>query len=256
MFLLILGASLTTFDRFQANARLSEQRNDASEEARRMADSLARDLRNLADPTTEALSIERNMPQDLVFRSVDPEATGTDANRVGVRRVRYCLDAPTGYVWRSTQTWTTLASPGVPDTGACGATDAWAGTCVAGSTCERKVVAQFVTNARPATPRPLFIYNNTTADAVTYIRVHVDVDVNAADRRAGRARHRQRRDAAQPEPPAGRRPRPARALGRQRLRPQRVGLLRSRGGAADVRVPQDDRRRRGAPSEPRRSRRR
>ena len=180
MFLVILGASLTTFDRFQANARLSEQRNDASEEARRMVDSLARDLRNLADPTTEALSIERNTASDLVFRSVNPDATGADANRVGVRRVRYCLDAPTGYVWRATQTWTTLASPAVPDTGACGAADAWTGTCVAGSNCERKVVAQFVSNARPVTPRALFTYNSGTADSVTYIRVHANIDVNAA----------------------------------------------------------------------------
>jgi len=78
LFLVILGASLTTFERFQANARLSERRNDASQEIRLMIDSLKRDLRNLADPTTEALSIERDEADDLVFRSVDPAATGID----------------------------------------------------------------------------------------------------------------------------------------------------------------------------------
>jgi len=180
IFLAILGASLTSFDGFQANARLSEKRNDASEEARRMIDSLTRDLRNLADPTTEALSIERKAGDDLVFRSVDPDATGTDPNRVGVRRVRYCLDAPNGLVYRSTQRWTTLASPAMPSTSACGPTDAWA-SCAAGSTCEQTVVAQFVTNMRSAPSRDLFVYNSATTDSVTFIRVHAHIDVNAAD---------------------------------------------------------------------------
>ena len=180
IFLVILGVTLTTFERYQANARLSEQRNDASEQVRRMIDALTRDLRNLADPTTEALSIESNQPADLVFRSVDPAATGADANRVGVRRVRYCLDAPNARVYRETQTWTTLASPAVPATGACGAADAWTGTCVGGSTCDHVVVAEFVTNSRPATPRPLFAYNSSTTDSVTFIGVHAYVDVNSA----------------------------------------------------------------------------
>jgi len=171
IFLLILGASLTTFERFQANARLSEQRNDASEQIRRMIDALTGDLRNLADPTTQALSIELNLDTDLVFRSVDPAATGTDANRVGVRRVRYCLDAPSGKVYRETQTWTTLASPGVPATAACGAADAWTA---------RQVVSEFVTNSRPMPLRALFTYNSATAASVTFIGVHAYVDVNSA----------------------------------------------------------------------------
>jgi hypothetical protein len=145
-----------------------------------MIDALTRDLRNLADPTTEALSIESGQASDLVFRSVDPAATGADANRVGVRRVRYCLDVPNGRVWRETQRWTTLASPAVPSTAACGAADAWAGTCVAGSTCDHTVVAEFVTNSRPATPRPLFAYNGATTDSITFIGVHAYVDVNSA----------------------------------------------------------------------------
>ena len=176
---MLLSATLTTFESFQRNARLSEERNDASEQARRIIDSLTRDLRNLADPTTEAQSIELMGANDLVFRSVDPAATGTDANRVGVRRVRYCLDAPNGRVYRSTQQWTTLATPAVPATAVCGDGDAWSGC--AASTCQRTVVAQFVTNARPATPRPLFLYNGATAEAVTFIRVHPRIDVNAAD---------------------------------------------------------------------------
>lgn len=180
IFLTILGATLGTFERYQANSRLSEQRNDASEQVRRMIDALTRDLRNLADPTTEALSIESGQANDLVFRSVDPDATGADANLVGVRRVRYCLDVPNGRVWRETQRWSTLASPAVPSTAACGAADAWTGTCVAASTCDRYATAEFVTNARPATPRPLFTYNSATTDSITFIGVHAYVDVNSA----------------------------------------------------------------------------
>jgi prepilin-type N-terminal cleavage/methylation domain-containing protein len=209
VFLVILGATLTTFDRFQVNARLAEQRNDASEEVRRAADLLARDLRNLADPTTEALSIERRTGTDLVFRSVDPAATGTDANRVGVRRVRYCLDAANSRIYRSTQTWTTLASPAVPATTACGESDAWTGTCVAASTCERKVVAQFVTNARPATARDLFIFDSATPESVTFIRINAYVDVNAASAKPAETqiesgvnlRNQNRRPIAQLDPP-------------------------------------------------------
>lgn len=181
IFLVIIGATLTTFATFQSNARLSEQRNDASEQVRRMIDSLARDLRNLADPTTEALSIERKEADDLVFRSVDPDATGTDPNLVGVRRVRYCLDGASGLLYRSVQRWTTLASPAVPSTSACGSADAWAGTCVPDSTCTRTIVSQSVTNTRSTPTRPLFVYNSTTADAVTFIRVEPHVDINAAD---------------------------------------------------------------------------
>lgn len=177
IFIVLLSATLATFENFQRNARLSEQRNDASDQARRMIDSLTRDLRNLADPTTEAQSIERLQANDLVFRSVDPSATGADANRVGVRRVRYCLDAANGRVYRSTQRWTTLASPAVPATTSCGVGDAW--SACAGSTCERTVVAEFITNTRPVTPRPLFIYNAPTAEAVTFIQVHPYIDVNA-----------------------------------------------------------------------------
>lgn len=182
IFMVILSATLLTFNTFQSNARLSEQRNDASDQVRFMIDELTRDLRNLADPTTEALSIERKAADDLVFRSVDPDATGTTDNRVGVRRVRYCLDAGSGLVYRSVQRWTTLASPAVPDTSACGPADAWTGACTAGSTCERTVAARSVTNNRPSPARALFTYNNAAADSVTFIRVIAHVDVNAADR--------------------------------------------------------------------------
>jgi prepilin-type N-terminal cleavage/methylation domain-containing protein len=183
IFLVIMGATLTTFNAFERNTRLSEKRNEASDQVRRMVDSLTRDLRNLADPTTEALSIERKLGDDLVFRSVDPDATGTDPNLVGVRRVRYCLDSPNGRVYRATQSWTTLASPAVPSTASCGDADAWTGACVAGSTCTRKVVAQLVTNNRPVTHRDLFVYNGAAADSVTYIRVNAFVDVNGATRK-------------------------------------------------------------------------
>lgn len=182
IFLGILSATLAAFNTFQTNSRRSEQRNDASEQVRRMIDSLTRDLRNLADPTTEALSIEKKAADDLVFRSVDPDATGTDANRVGVRRVRYCLDAQNGLVYRSVQRWTTLASPAVPATDACGAGDAWSGACAGASTCVRSVASQFVVNNRPTPTRALFTYNNASADSVTFIRVNAYVDVNSATR--------------------------------------------------------------------------
>lgn len=178
IFIGILSATLTTFVNFQRNSSLSQKRNVASDRVRLMADSLTRDLRNLADPTTEAKSIELKLDTDLVFRSVDPKATGTDPNRVGVQRVRYCL-ASTGLVYRSTQRWTTLISPSAPSTSACGPTDAWTGACVAASTCERTVVAEHVTNNR-VTPRALFTYDNAAADSVTFIRVHANLDINDA----------------------------------------------------------------------------
>lgn len=180
LLLVVIGATLTAFDRFQYNARVNERRNDASDQVRRTVDLLTRDLRNLADPTNQALSIESKSATDLVFRSVDPAATGTDANRVGVRRVRYCLNATTGIVYRETQQWTTVAIPTVPSTAACGPADVWSGACVLDSTCSRIVAAEFVTNSRTATPRALFGYDATANDAVTAIRVNAYVDVNGA----------------------------------------------------------------------------
>jgi prepilin-type N-terminal cleavage/methylation domain-containing protein len=83
IFLIVLSATLTAFTAFTTSHRRTDIQHDQSEEARLALDVAARQLRNLANPTTTAsTTISRAEDYDLIFQTSDPAKTW----------VRYCLD--------------------------------------------------------------------------------------------------------------------------------------------------------------------
>ena len=127
--LVVFGATLTVLAAANRQQRLNEQTNDAQQSVRVTLDRMARQLRNLASPnvltsvgSTLPRSVDRNLPNDLVFQDVDQNRPAGTLNSANVRRVRYCLnsDTPTnGTLYMQTQTWNTAVAPDVPADAAC-----------------------------------------------------------------------------------------------------------------------------------------
>jgi type II secretory pathway pseudopilin PulG len=163
LMLIILGATLTTFNQFERKTRDNQNLNEAQDNARRGLDLMARDLRNLASPVPlMPQAVDVSMPQDLIFQSEGKTKPAGSANDLNTTRVRYCLDTVNGRLLRQIQTWTTAAPPAVPN-GACGATGGWNSTLV---------VATDVNNGA----RPIFTYNAVDHDKITEVSAQLFVD--------------------------------------------------------------------------------
>ena len=165
LMLVVLGATLTTFESFQSNAETNTRQNDAQDEARRGVEQLARQLRNLASPTNEHPDAIKVMgPQDLVVQSVADTMPAGSLKALNTQYVRYCYDAAGSRLVRQRLTWTTAADPAVPPTAGCPASG-WSST---------DVPTQNVVNGA----RPLFTYNSTDPLRVTEVHASLWVDVN------------------------------------------------------------------------------
>jgi type II secretory pathway pseudopilin PulG len=159
--LLILGATLMVIDAVWRNDRRAQIVNDQQQSVRVSLDQMARQLRNLASPTvltsipgTLPRSVERNLPNDLIFQDVAATKPTGSANSANVRRVRYCLEVPpvdpaNATLWMQTQTWDTAIAPAMPADDKCPG-DGWP---------SKTVVAQNLTNALPSPARPVFSYS-------------------------------------------------------------------------------------------------
>jgi prepilin-type N-terminal cleavage/methylation domain-containing protein len=149
---IVMGATLTTFSQFEQTTGVSQRHSDAQEQVRVGLAGVARELRNLASPTDQRPeAVVRAEPQDLVFQSVSSTQT---------RRVRYCLDASAGRLWRQVQ----VEPFSDPSPTAC-PHSSW------GS--ERSSV-EHVTNDE----RAVFGYNATELESITEITTTLWVDVN------------------------------------------------------------------------------
>jgi type II secretory pathway pseudopilin PulG len=83
--LVVFGVTLTAWTSVYRSNRSVESQNDNAEAARVALDRAARQLRNLANPTVNAITtIHRADDYDFVFQTSDPAKTW----------VRYCVDAP------------------------------------------------------------------------------------------------------------------------------------------------------------------
>jgi type II secretory pathway pseudopilin PulG len=163
LMLIVLGATLTTFNQFERKARDNQNLNEAQDNARRGLDLMARDLRNLASPTPLLpYAIDRFEPQDMIFQSEGKVKPPGSFNAQNTTRVRYCLNTTTNLLYRQIQTWVTAAPPAVPAS-ACGSSGGWDTT---------MVVATDVTNAA----RPIFTYNATDFDKITEVSSQLFVD--------------------------------------------------------------------------------
>ena len=178
LFLIVLGAALTTFNVTEVNSRRNAQLQDSQQRARGTEVVLSRQLRNLAgpdentpgsfDPATQ--SFNPAAPYDIVFKTVNPNGPNTGVNATNVERVRYCLDSATpAKLWQQTQTWTTASAPAPPGTATC-PDPSWPGTA--------KVVADSVDNRYLGQDRPAFQYDSTNPAAIHTVRINLWVDVN------------------------------------------------------------------------------
>ena len=173
LFIAILGATLGTFDGFVTRTSTTTKLNDAADQARTSTERLARQLRNLASPTTASVkSIERATAYDLVFQTVDPAK----------RRVRYCLNSTNpakSTLWVQTQTFALNgADPGLPSTAACPAPVS------SGGWADQRVAAADVVNRYNGAGRNVFYYSGLGADGdtakITVIRSELFLDTNPA----------------------------------------------------------------------------
>jgi type II secretory pathway pseudopilin PulG len=163
LMLVVLGSTLTAFNRFERGARDSQNLNEAQDQARRALDLVARDLRNLASPTPSLpLAVDLKEAKDLIFQSEGKVKEPDSLNAQNTIRVRFCLDTTTKVLYRQIQTWKTAAPPAIPG-GACGVAAGWNSTLV---------VATNVTNGT----RPVFTYNATEPDEVTEVGTQLFVD--------------------------------------------------------------------------------
>lgn len=183
VFGILLGATLALFNGFERGTRDNERFNQQIETARNTSDTLSRQLRNLAKPTSGAAStINFADKYDLIFQTSDPTRTW----------VRYCLDttgagasADNGKLWTAESSNATLPAGA---TGPCPGTG-WA----AGAT---RVVATNVVNRTSAQDRPIFAYGCTAGASascsatpvaadyprITSVATNLFVDLNVARR--------------------------------------------------------------------------
>lgn len=188
LMLVVLGATLTSLDTFNSNARLNTKQNDAQDRARTAIEHLARQLRNLAVPTTNASSIDFADRYDLIFKTADPTR----------RRVRYCLNttAPAG-----TLLYQQLQASGAGDTAIAAADHNECPDADTGAWGTSTVVTDSIVNTRPG-DRRLFSYACSTSPCpvigpastptdlskVTEIRTEIFLDINGATARPAESR--------------------------------------------------------------------
>jgi prepilin-type N-terminal cleavage/methylation domain-containing protein len=165
LMLVVLGATLTTFNQFERTVKTNDMQNQAQEQARRGMDLMARDLRNLASPTPdEPEAVETHAPFDVIFQSEGKDKPAGSLNAQNTTRVRYCVNAAEGVLYRQIQTWTTELAPPAPAS-VCGNTASWTRT---------MPVAEHVVNDT----RPVFTYNAAVANEITEVSSLLFVDAN------------------------------------------------------------------------------
>jgi type II secretory pathway component PulJ len=168
--LIVLGATLAVFEGLIHQRDTIERQTEVETMARQGTDRLARQLRNLASPadvitavaSTQPKAVDRNLPNDLIFKDIaDVKPTGS-SNSANVRRVRYCLQtsgaisgqaasasASRGLLWMQLQTWTTAAAPAMPADTACPGAG-WA---------SQLLIADHVVNAAQSPASAIFRYS-------------------------------------------------------------------------------------------------
>jgi type II secretory pathway pseudopilin PulG len=168
--IVVLGATLTTFNTLYQSERDNDARNDTAELARNAIDIQARQLRNLAKRVSNPV-IDTVSSYDLIFQTSDPARTW----------VRYCLNTTTAPATTDRgRLWTGELS--VPSSGiATPVTAAMRSGCPGSGWTTTRVVADYVTNRRAGQDRPLFEYTCTSGTTCTFDPATYDQVINIAD---------------------------------------------------------------------------
>lgn len=169
--LVILGATLTSFDGFTKRQVTEEHRIEAQESLRRGVDHLQRQLRNLATPAANVKSINRVLGSDLIFQTADPLK----------RWVRYCVDPSDPSIdTGGASLWYQISeSSTMPAASSCPEPTGWSSP---------SSVGQAVVNYAGGLVRPVFTPNwpqtaagadiTTDTSAITRIQTELWVDTN------------------------------------------------------------------------------
>jgi type II secretory pathway pseudopilin PulG len=174
LMILVLGTTLTVFERYVITSNRNQDQNDAASSARNTLDRMTKELRNHAAPASDQqLGIDKAEPFDIVFQTVDQPKPAGSLNSKNVRRVRYCLDSsvPTDEkIWTQSQTWKTPETPQPPSTVIC-PDPAWETS---------TVVVDHVVNRVNGQDRPIWIPNDPLLSHVSAIQTKLYVDRNPA----------------------------------------------------------------------------
>jgi hypothetical protein len=107
LMIVVLSATLLTFELFLSNQSAATARFDAEDRARIALDRLARALRNVTGANAGAKGIDQAGGYDLIFWTTNPAGPPTGPNTTNIQRVRYCLDTSNpATLWYQVQTWT------------------------------------------------------------------------------------------------------------------------------------------------------
>jgi len=176
----VLGATLTTFNQSEESRRVNQDQNEAQDQNRRTLDKIARDLRNLASPSTASpVAVERNGADDLIFKTVAPVQPNGSLNARNITRVRYCLGASSGgkaSLFRQEQTWVTPNPPPNPPMGTTCPDSGW--PAVPNGVGNSRVVAESIVNREHGAA--IFTYDSTAPASVYSIGIELLVDANPA----------------------------------------------------------------------------
>jgi PKD repeat protein len=179
LLLVVLSATLTTFNGFYQGQSDSQKRVEADDRARVAVDQMAREMRNLATPTNlDPIAVDLATDYDMVFETVSatPPSGGLATNNpTNVERVRYCLSPQaadgTRDLYRMEQLPASLAAGNaMPSTAGCPGTG-WSNA---------RAVATALTNTYNGQSRPAFAFNATTLNQITRVRVDLFVDLEPA----------------------------------------------------------------------------
>ena len=174
LMVIVLLATLTTFDQFNTNVRRTQDQNDQQARAQYGLDLVARQMRNhAAAAPDQSLGLEKATAYDVVFQTVDTPKPAGSLNSRNVRRVRYCLDysVPSNEkLFQQSQEWTTAATPAPPPTTVCPAPE-WTGA--------QRMLADHIVN-NYASSRAVFTYNSSVLSHISSVRTELFVDLDTA----------------------------------------------------------------------------
>jgi type II secretory pathway pseudopilin PulG len=171
MMIVVLGATLTLWNSFEANARVASIRADTQDRLRTALDRLARDLRNVAGTNPAQSPLDRATTYDLIFLSVDPNGPSGGLNSTSTRRLRYCLNnsnPANEQVWVQVQTWTSASPPSVPSSNSC-PDSGWG---------NQTLYADSITNEVNGQSRPMFSFTTGVSGVITNIHADMWANVN------------------------------------------------------------------------------
>jgi len=171
---IVFGATLSVLDVFQKDNRNDQLRHENQDNARTAMDMIARQLRNVAAPSSGApgaLLLTKNY--SMLFDTIDNSSSYSwGANTSHTMMVRYCLNnsnPENEVLWQQVKRWKTAseetpAPSGCPDT--------------SGFFESNRQLVQNVVNRIGGQTRPAFIYSAATAPQTASVEINMFLDIN------------------------------------------------------------------------------